>query len=93
MFAKAYVRGILMIEPMISAQGLGRPKPLKPNRISCEGAATPIIVHGHRLSSLYRGSNTRQYPFIVLKILKKWSETLIFGYEYLENNEDKARAA
>jgi hypothetical protein len=30
-----------------------------------------FIVHGHRLSSLYRGFMEHRIPFIVLKILKK----------------------
>jgi hypothetical protein len=30
-----------------------------------------FIVHGHRLSSLYRGHNQPRFPFIVLKILTK----------------------
>lgn len=33
--------------------------------------AGPFIVHGHRLSSLYRGLNRAPIPFIVLKILKE----------------------
>jgi len=32
-----------------------------------------FIVHGHRLSSLYRGPMNSRNPFIVLKILNKSS--------------------
>jgi len=60
---------------------------LPPNRYLFEGAATPFIVHGHRLSSLYRGTMTPQIPFIVLKILKKLCGPSLVGFEYLRNNE------
>ena len=61
-----------------------------PDRIWCEGAAAPIfIVHGHRLSSLYRTSIRDQISFIVLKILKLHHQLLAVRFEYFWNNENR----
>jgi hypothetical protein len=60
---------------------------LPPSRIWFEGAAAPFIVHGHRLSSLYRAFKGTQIPFIVLKILKNLCLFLDSEFEYLSNNE------
>lgn len=49
--------------------------------------AGPFFVHGHRLSSLYRGGRKRQNPFFVLKILKIDSSTEALASEYLQNKE------
>ena len=57
------------------------------NRCWGKGAATPFIVHGHRLSSLYRDITAPQIPFIVLKILKKLQKSIAQRFEYLQNNE------
>lgn len=68
----------------------GRDTPLIPDRICCEGAATPIfIVHGHRLSSLYRTNRKPESPFIVPKILKKCLGMPSDVLEYLKNNETR----
>jgi len=61
----------------------------RPDRYLGKGAATPFIVHGHRLSSLYRRGFTTQLPFIVLKILKTLFNRLAVRFEYLQNNEAK----
>ena len=60
---------------------------LPPSRISCEGAAAPFIVHGHRLSSLYRTPFQQHLSFIVLKILKKQRLPWRTEREYFGNNE------
>ena len=51
--------------------------------------AEPFIVHGHRLSSLYRSSVITSKSFIVLKILKKLKLFLEMKFEYLRNNDGR----
>jgi hypothetical protein len=68
-------------------EAVARPAP-RPVRFLGKVAA-PFIVHGHRLSSLYRGGIKAPIPFIVLKILIFLPLHLAPGYEYFGNNEAK----
>jgi hypothetical protein len=49
--------------------------------------ADPFIVHGHRLSSLYRRCFVARIYFIVLKILKNLCPPHRLHFEYLWNND------
>lgn len=49
--------------------------------------ADPFIVHGHRLSSLYRSSVITSKSFIVLKILKNLVMLAKMEFEYFRNND------
>jgi len=69
---------------------VARPAP-RPVRISGKGAA-PFIVHGHRLSSLYRAMIKAPIPFIVLKILILQPLHYALDFEYFWNNEAKGAA-
>lgn len=68
-------------------EAVARPAP-RPVRISGKVAA-PFIVHGHRLSSLYRREIETPIPFIVLKILILQPQHHAPGFEYFGNNEAK----
>ncbi|MFT4716226.1 MAG: hypothetical protein ACI861_000648 [Paracoccaceae bacterium] len=57
----AFVQGIRMINTL-----------QKKHPVPGKGQGA-FIVHGHRLSSLYRFCIPSRFPFIVLKILKKFS--------------------
>lgn len=50
-------------------------------------ARSPFIVHGHRLTSLYRRCRKQPNPFIVLKIHKSLRLRLAGALVYLRNNE------
>ena len=49
--------------------------------------ADPFIVHGHRLSSLYRRPIFTPIPFIVLKTLKRSHLLPAMQFEYFKNND------
>ena len=76
-----------MIEELSPVRGIEIVHTPPPNRIWFKGAATPFIVHGHRLSSLFRLFIPNKKPFIVLKILKSPRVNLNTDFEYLWNNE------
>ncbi len=50
-------------------------------------ARSLFIVHGHRLTSLYRCDRKPPNPFIVLKIHKKHRPLRESGFVYIWNNE------
>ena len=82
-----------MTKARLPAQSVDAIHALPPNRIWCEGAATPIfIVHGHRHACLYRRISVAHTPFIVLKICKKLSLLLALVFAYLWNNEARVGA-
>ena len=58
-----------------------------PSRIACWAASAPFTIHGHRLSSLYRGYIQGLKPFIILKILKTACLRMPNSFEYLGNSE------
>lgn len=72
---------------IIPARGMPRGHAPTPSRIFGRGAATSFIVHGHRLSSLYRVAITTHFSFIVLKILTLTRLFAVGDFEYLQNNE------
>lgn len=77
-----------MTRARLPAQSVVAIHALPPNRIWCEGAATPVfIVHGHRHACLYRGISVANNPFIVLKICKKLRLRLASAFAYLWNDE------
>jgi hypothetical protein len=67
-------------------KGAGDGPPSRPARVFCQ-VADPFTVHGHRLSSLYRGGMMTPSPFIVLKILKNPPLPRVLRLEYLRNDE------
>ena len=79
----------MMTERLLSdpgGRGAGACPPSHPARVLCK-VADPFTVHGHRLSSLYRGGSRAPIPFIVLKILKNLRFVQAGRYEYLRNSE------
>lgn len=60
---------------------------LTPNRCLDNSAATPFIVCGHRLSSLFRALSSSRFTSIGLKVLKKLRKQYVLQFEYLWNNE------
>lgn len=85
--AKGCGRGTSMLDERSPVPKAALGHHLAPNRCFGKGAATPFIVHGHRLSSLYRALRESEITFIVLKILKSLRFHFPFWFEYLRNNE------
>ena len=82
----------MMIEQPLSdpgGKGTGACPPSHPARVLCK-VADPFTVHGHRLSSLYRGGSRAPIPFIVLEILKDLRALRAGRYEYLKNSEARS---
>lgn len=79
----------MTVERMTAARARAdRIRPARvPPRGSGEDAGSPFTVHGHRLSSLYRGTRKAHKPFIVLKILKRAPVNSVSPIEYLRNSE------
>ena len=84
----------LMRAPAVGSGRDGRPRGALgakcPTALPCglgKDAGAPFTFHGHRLSSLYRGSWLAGLPFIFLKIRKILSSVAGEAIAYLEKDE------